>query len=43
MGLFGGKKKTSGGPRVIGFLCDADDAYMLAFDRSMPVRPAIMV
>lgn len=38
MGLFGGKKKTSGGPRVIGFLCDADDAYMLAFD-SKNIKP----
>lgn len=31
MGLFGGKKKL-GGPKVIGFLSDADDAYMLAFE-----------
>lgn len=31
MGLFG-PKKASGGNKVIGFLSDADDAYMLAFE-----------
>ncbi len=31
MGLFG-RSKPKGGSRLIGFLSDADDAYMLAFE-----------
>lgn len=38
MGLFGKKKDKAGGSRVIGFLSDADDAYMLAFD-SRNIKP----
>lgn len=38
MGLFGKKKDGAGGSRVIGFLSDADDAYMLAFD-SKNIKP----
>lgn len=39
MGLFGNKHKApGGGSRVVGFLSEADDAYMLAFD-SKNIRP----
>lgn len=38
MGLFGSKKKAAGSPRVIGFLDEADDAYMLAFE-SKNIKP----
>lgn len=37
MGLFGNKKK-SGGSRVVSFLSEADDAYMLAF-QSQNIKP----
>ena len=37
MGLFGRKKSSAGG-KVIGFLDKADDAYMLAF-RSKNIKP----
>lgn len=42
MGLFGSKKdKHSGaGSRIVGFLSDADDAYMLAFD-SRNIKPFV--
>lgn len=36
MGLFG--KKKPGGSRVVGFLSEADDAYMLAF-QSRNIKP----
>lgn len=39
MGLFGKKKSnTTGGSKVISFLSDADDAYMLAFE-SKNIKP----
>lgn len=38
MGLFGKKKDAGGGSRVVGFLSEADDAYMLAFE-SKNIKP----